>query len=265
MVKSGFIELDNLLGGGLRPGSLNILAAKPPFQTSALGFNIAANVALSPKSRRHVAILSLKLSYTDVMAHLIAAQSRMSFEKVRGAPWGEFLRVANKLNGAPLHIYASDYSLSKLIEQSQLCQSRALRATRKPLSLIVIDYVQLIQEQYVLKGRNSTPGQTNIGLALKHLARQLNVPLLAHSLLTAPPPRPPRAPLLSDIMDRGLEQAADVVAIIHPSQDMPRDPRLEAKVKIVLVKNRYGARGNMDLVYQREYALYESPASASPE
>ena len=214
LVKLGFPKLDEMLAGGLKPGSLNILAARPAMGKTALAINMAANVAATNKP---VAIFSLEMSKQEVAKRFMSASMNRPLTQIlyshRMTPDDkkEINNAVVKLSDFP--VYIDDTSdINPVTMKSKLTELAA-----KPESaprLVIVDYLQLMS----LPGNNSSRNDevTKISRLLKLLAKEFGVPIIALSQLSrGAAKRDDHTPQLSDLRDSGaIEQDADTVMFI---------------------------------------------------
>jgi replicative DNA helicase len=255
---TGYTALDNLTSG-LQPSELIILAARPSMGKTALALNVAENVVL--RQREPVAIFSLEMSKDSLLQRLISSQARFDSHKLRTgqlshADWQKITGGLAILGEAPLWI--DDSAASTVLEMS--AKARRLKKD-KGLSLIVVDYLQLI----VAHGRfgNRNEEVSHISRSLKGMAKELNVPVLVLSQLTRAPERDDRKPQLSDLRESGaIEQDADVVLFIDRPNfykaDLPEEDR--AKAEVIIAKQRNGPTGNMNFVFLGRHTRFEEAA-----
>lgn len=222
-VTTGYIELDNLLGG-LQNSDLLILAARPSMGKTSLAINMGLNAAESflaeskklgegkPKS---VAIFSLEMSSEQVAMRMLSVKTKINGSKIRlGTIKQEELALlsteTNNLNQLPVFIDdTAAISISAL-------RTRARRLKRQHnLGLIIVDYLQLLTGSGNSDNRVNEIGEISQGL--KAIAKELDVPVLALSQLSrAVEAREDKRPQLSDLRESGnIEQDADVVMFIY--------------------------------------------------
>lgn len=255
---TGFTQLDNLLAG-LQKSDLIILASRPAFGKSSLALNIARHVAVHEK--KPVGIFSLEMSKEQIVDRLIASQANLDLWKIRtgrlsreGEP-SDFDVINNALGilgEAPIFI---DDSSSPTVLQMK-AMARRLQAEHD-LSLLVIDYLQLVQPD---SHHESMVQQiTRISRALKDMARELNVPVLALSQLSrAVEQRSPPIPRLADLRDSGsLEQDSDVVMFINRPDKYDQAARPNV-AEIIVAKHRNGPIGSRELYFNDSTVSFET-------
>jgi len=255
---TGFSDLDNILAG-LQKSDLIILASRPSMGKSALAVDIARNVASHTKLP--VGIFSLEMSKDQVVDRLIAAQAGVDLWKLRTGrlssegPDNDFVRIQQALGVlAEIPIYIDDAASANILQMRAL--ARRLQAA-KGLGLIVIDYLQLMEP----RNPQSSPVQqvTEISRALKGLARELNIPVLAISQLSRSVEfRSPPRPRLSDLRESGsLEQDADVVLFIYREKEMGEIVPSNI-AEILIAKHRNGPVGAVKLFFDSERVTYRN-------
>jgi replicative DNA helicase len=261
-LSTGYHRLDTETAG-LQPSELIIIAARPSMGKTALALNLAENVALNKhiEARAPVAIFSLEMSKESLLMRLLASRARVDAHKFRtghltNADWGEITRGLNDLAESPLWI--DDSASSTVMEMG----AKARRLKRdKGLSLIIVDYLQLVSARGRFGNRNEEV--SSISRAMKGLAKELKVPVVVLSQLTRAPERDDRKPVLSDLRESGaIEQDADVVMFIHRPNfykvDAPDEERNQAE--LMIAKQRNGPTGKIDFTFLSRHTRFEEAA-----
>jgi len=256
---TGFSDLDNMLGG-LQKSDMIILASRPTLGKSSLALNIASYVGISEKIP--VGIFSLEMSRDQVVDRLIAGLSNVDLWRLRtGRLSGEgenddFSRIRQTLDvlsQAP--IYIDDTPSLNILQMRAM--ARRLQA-QKGLGLVIVDYLQLMEPTHA---RDTIVRQvTEISRALKGLARELNVPVLALSQLSrAVEQRTPQIPRLADLRESGsLEQDSDVVLFIHrEDRYRPNTPKKNI-ADIIVAKHRNGPVGRVELYFDERRITFRN-------
>ena len=257
---SGYTDLDNQTAG-LQPSELVILAARPSMGKTALALNIAENVAL--RHREPVAIFSLEMSKESLLLRMLASEARVDAHKFRTGhmnreDWVKITTGLANLGEAPLWI--DDSASSTVLEMG----AKARRLKRdKGLSLMIVDYLQLVVPSNTGRGTNRQEQVASISRSLKGLAKELKIPVLVLSQLTRAPERDERKPQLADLRESGaIEQDADVVLFIHRPNfyktDLPEEDR--AKAEVIIAKQRNGPTGNLNFVFLARHTRFEEAA-----
>jgi replicative DNA helicase len=266
-ILTGFTALDDFLGG-LQRTDLIVLAAKTSLGKTSLALNVARNTAINQKAC--IALFSLEMSRDAVVQRLLASESGVDSTKVRLWHFSEkdetkIMQASGVLSEAP--IYVDDSPMLRVAD----IRSKARRLHfERGINLVIIDYLQLIQGD----GKNETRVQeiSNITRALKTLARELNVPVLALSQLSrAIEARPSHVPQLSDLRESGsIEQDADVVIFIHREDlncsaedwskvhDIEREPYPRGIADIHIAKHRNGPLGQIKLRFLERIAKFDN-------
>jgi replicative DNA helicase len=252
-VPSGFRDVDDMLGGFQR-GNLIVIAARPAVGKSALVCNVAENVAA--KQGLPVAFFSLEMSETELAHRFIASRSRISNDKLRmgkvsSRDWPRVLRACNELESAPLWLDdSSDLSLLEL-----RAKARRLAANEGGLSLVIVDYMQLMRPEDPRINRVEQVSQISRGL--KILAGELNVPVIGLSQLSrAPEQRPDKRPMLSDLRESGqIEADSDVVMFIYRDA-IYNDEADPSEAEFIVAKHRNGRIGKVDAVFLEQYPRF---------
>ena len=257
-VPTGFMDFDHLTSG-LQPGNLIIIAARPSMGKTTLVLNIAQNVALEQK--RPVAVFSLEMPSQDIAMRMLATESRIDFGRLRIGKlsedqWRPLIDGASRLAKAPILINDN----RGLTVQSLRAEGRRLKGEHSDLALIIVDYLQLLRGTGRYHAREQEISE--ISRALKILAWELNVPIIACSQLSREiERRPDKRPQLSDLRESGaIEQDADLVAFLHRDdyyEDEDVGDRVEAY--IMIKKQRNGPTGTVILYFTKNEMRFENP------
>jgi len=258
-LSTGFLKLDEMTGG-LHEGELVILAARPSMGKTALALNIAQHVAMFPEQKQTVAVFSLEMSRESLLTRMICAGARVDQQKFRAGYLNQderrrLNRTASELVQAPLFI--DDTSGANLMDIH--AKLRRLKSEHG-LSLVVVDYLQLMSGRGRYENRNQEISTISRGLKL--LAKELRVPMLVLSQLSrAPETRPgDHRPQLSDLRESGsIEQDADLVSFIFREEVYKPDREdLRGMAELLLAKQRNGPTGRVNLVFLKEFTKFEN-------
>lgn len=244
-VKTGFIDLDNVLSG-MQKNNLIILAARPGQGKTAFMLNIAQNIGV--KDKKSVGIFSLEMSKEELVDRLLVGQAdvdawKLKTGKLSEDDFGKLSDAMGQLADAP--IFIDDTPGLSLVEM----RSKARRLQMEhDLSLLIVDYLQLIDPGKRYDSRVQEVAM--ISQALKNLARELQIPVLSASQLSrAVENRTEKKPQLADLRESGtIEQDADVVMFIYRPDAEATGPQIPAK--LLIAKHRNGATGEIDLMFQ---------------
>jgi replicative DNA helicase len=257
---TGYSQLDGLTSG-FQPSELIILAARPSVGKTALALNIAENAAL--RQGLPVAIFSLEMSKESLLMRLLASLARVDSHKFRTGhlskeDWRGMTHSLGDLSAAPLWI---DDSGSATVTEIG-AKARRLKRDRG-LSMVVIDYLQLIAARGRFSNRNEEVSSITRGL--KGLAKELKIPVLVLSQLTRAPERETRSPQLADLRESGaIEQDADVVLFIHRPNlfkkkgEVTDEERAQTELKIA--KQRNGPVDSIPFVFLGKFTRFEEAA-----
>ncbi len=268
-VITGFSSLDELLGGGLQRSDLVILAARPSLGKSTLALNMARHAASQGFS---AGLFSLEMSGEQIAVRLLASEAdidshRLRMNLLREHEEQQVLDAIGLLSDLPMFIDETPFQTVMEIRS----KSRRLQQ-ESGLDLIIVDYLQLVDT-----GRNDNRAVAlgEVSRALKGLARELDIPVLACSQLSrAVEQRPNHRPLLSDLRESGsIEQDADVVAFIHREDQYTSREEWERKfptegypeniAEIIVSKHRNGPVGTLPLYFRNDKVRFEENREAS--
>ena len=257
-VSTGYGELDKLTSG-LQPSELLILAARPSQGKTALALNMAENIAV--RAGLPVAIFSLEMSKESLLQRLVASIAQVDAHKFRTGhlgrdDWRRMTEALGEISSAPLWI--DDSGSVTVVELG----AKARRLKRdKGLSLLIVDYLQLISARGRFSNRNEEVSSITRGL--KALAKELQVPVLVLSQLTRAPERDERRPQLADLRESGaIEQDADVVMFIYRPNFFKPDalPEERDQADLLIAKQRNGPTDRIRFVFKSRQTRFEEAA-----
>ncbi|MEH2944397.1 replicative DNA helicase [Lachnospiraceae bacterium KK002] len=252
-IATGFVDLDYRMSG-LQPSDLVLIAARPSMGKTAFVLNIAQYVAFH--SNLCTAIFSLEMSKEQLVNRLFSLESRVDAQLLRSgnladADWEKLIEGAGVIGRSQLII--DDTPGISISELRSKCRKYKLE---HDLKLIIIDYLQLMSGS----GRTDSRQQeiSDISRALKGLARELNVPVIALSQLSRQvEQRPDHRPMLSDLRESGaIEQDADVVMFIYRDDYYNKDTPDKNIAEIIIAKQRNGPIGTVNLVWLPQYTKF---------
>ncbi len=263
-VPSGFVELDDMLGG-FQKSDLIIVAARPSMGKTAFAMSAARNSAMDFDVP--IAVFSLEMATTQLVTRLISAEARINAHSLRTGKFkaedgARVSRIIHRLSKAP--IYIDDTPGISILELR--AKARRLKNEKK-IGLIIIDYLQLINPSFNMDSREREI--STISRSLKGLAKELNIPVIALSQLNrAVETRTDKKPMLSDLRESGsIEQDADVVLFLYRPEvygitqftggDMNGEST-EGVAEIIIGKQRNGPIGDVRIKFMKEYARFEN-------
>jgi replicative DNA helicase len=257
-ISTGYGELDKLLSG-LQPSELIILAARPSQGKTALALNFAENIAI--RAGLPVAFCSLEMSKESLLQRLVASVAQVDGHKFRSGhlsreDWRRMTEALSTISAAPL--WVDDAGSNSVLEIG----AKARRLKRdKGLSLLVVDYLQLITARGRFNSRQEEVASISRGL--KGLAKELQIPVLVLSQLTRAPEREERGPQLSDLRESGaIEQDADVVMFIYRPNffNLNATPEERDLADILIAKQRNGPTDKVKFVFRSRLTRFEEAA-----
>ncbi|HOK39845.1 MAG TPA: replicative DNA helicase [bacterium] len=260
-IKTNYTELDKITSG-LQPSDLIIIAARPGMGKTSFGLNIAYNVAKQEreqKDKKGVAIFSLEMSDEQVVMRFISHSARLNLKRIRDGSldqheWQRLILTIDELSQIPLFIV--DRPGISILELQSI--ARRLKKEQN-IQLIVVDYLQLLEVPTKTESRQQDI--SFISRALKNLARELKIPIIALSQLNrSVENRKPPIPMLSDLRESGaIEQDADLVIFIYRDEYYYKDESQEKGIaKLLIEKHRNGPTGMIELAFLKDYASFEN-------
>ena len=273
-VKTGYTDLDNLIGG-LHPNELIILAARPGEGKTALALNIAENVAVN--SQQTVLFVSLEMAKIELAVRVICSRAKLDGNRVRNSArflhkdeLNRFREACDMLAAAPMYI---DDTPSRTVMEIAAVARRLKR--QQDLRLLVIDYIGLITPENPAEPRQEQVSK--FARHLKLLSRELKIPILCLAQLNrqADSGRKDERPRLSQLRESGaIEQDADVVLFIYRKEanmaqkqaedagddDSHHSAELSSMVELIVAKQRNGPTGHFELPFHRAWSRFGNPA-----
>lgn len=259
-LKTGFYCLDNIITG-LRPGTMNIIAAQPGVGKTALAVNMLTNIVTSNECTGPVVFFSLEMTSEMLLWRVLSQLTEVPVKKLQN---NEITKSdEDKLTKAfskhlenfqkKFYIDESGYMKPALIRQR--CRRIADRAG-VGISCIVIDHVQIMngdKNNY----NNDVSKYAEISRSLKIISKEFNCPVIVLSQLSRKiDDRKDHEPKNSDLKETsGLEQDADLIVFIQRDMSDPDSCRAQLKI----TKNRHGALGTVELYYNKECTLFKNP------
>ena len=252
-IASGYELLDQMTSG-FQKGDLVILAARPSMGKTALALNIGSHAAANGLN---VGVFSLEMGGEQLTLRLLSAESNIAHHNIRNATitsdeWVELINAASRLSERKLFIDDT----AGLDIMALRAKARKLKA-QHGIDFLIIDYLQMLHS--TKKHENRHQEVSEISRALKALAKELQVPILALSQLSrAVDSRMDKRPMLSDLRESGaIEQDADVIMFLY--RDIVYNPDTEnpALAELIVGKQRNGPTGMVQLQFLRELTKFE--------
>jgi replicative DNA helicase len=258
-VPTGFADLDRMTSG-FQPGDLVVVAGRPSMGKTALALNIGESVALN--TGMPVAVFSMEMGASQLAMRLIGSVGRLDQHKLRTGrlqpdDWDKLSSALGRLNEAPILI--DETPALNAIE----VRSRARRLMKQygKLGLVIVDYLQLMQAS--TQGENRATEISEISRAMKSLAKELQVPVVALSQLNRSlEQRPNKRPVMSDLRESGaIEQDADVILFIYRDEVYNAETQDKGVAEIIISKQRNGPIGTVFLTFLGEFTRFENRAA----
>ncbi|HOA40802.1 MAG TPA: DnaB-like helicase C-terminal domain-containing protein [Halanaerobiales bacterium] len=269
-LQTGFISLDNLIGG-FKKGHLNVIAASTSMGKSAFAINIAKNVL---KRKVPVAIISLEMDAQEIVDRMIVQEAGVNAWKFSQGETSEeeekkILKALDNLHELPLMI-SDERGLNVAQIRARL---RKFRAQMGELGLVIIDYLQMIQlPEDQLHNTAKAVGQ--IVLQLRNLAAELETPIILVSQISRSfTSRQDKRPVLSDLRDSGnIEEIADGVIFLYrhahtsaAAREQAIEEGTERDTEVIVAKQRTGQTGSVKLYFENEYVRFVDPENLAIE
>lgn len=260
-LSTGFPDLDKRSSGGLHPGQLIILAARPAMGKTALAMQIALHFALNDIPSL---VCSQEMPESDLMNRIVALHARVELNRVidtrtmHDDDWDRLVAASGALSDAPLAIDEQP-SLNIMAVRNKV---RRVRREYGRVGLLVVDYLQLMVGDGSEQNRNGEIEKISRGL--KQLAKEEGMPVLALSQLNREvEKRPNKRPMASDLRDSGaIEQDADVIWTLYRDEVYHQEPASSpffGYAELGIQKNRQGAAGGfVGLAYRGALTRFES-------
>ncbi len=243
-IPTGFSSIDNLLIG-MGAGDMVLVGARPGVGKTSFTMNIATKA--SKVIGKTVCVFSLEMSAEQLVMRMISSEARVNNTvfrsgKLQPDDWQQVAYAVNSLSEC-------DVLIDDTPGMSVTMMKSRLRRV-KNLGLVVIDYLQLMQEETRTDNRAQAVGEISRGIKL--MAKEFGVPVLTCAQLNrAVESRKEGVPQLSDLRDSGsIEQDADSVMFLHKNENEPQ------KVQVIVAKNRHGATGTAELGWTPEFTSF---------
>jgi len=254
-VATGFDDFDNMTAG-LQKADLVIVAGRPSMGKTAFAVNVAEHAAI--RDKLSVAVFSMEMPGEQLAMRMMSSLGRIDQHKVRtgrleDSDWPRLTSAVEILKDARLFI-----DDTPALTPAEL-RSRCRRIAREhELDMIIVDYLQLMQVPGTKENRATEISE--ISRALKAMAKELNVPVVALSQLNRSlEQRPNKRPVMSDLRESGaIEQDADVIVFIYRDEVYDEDSPDKGTAEIIIGKQRNGPIGMVRLAFLGQYTRFEN-------
>lgn len=256
---TGLADLDEMTSG-LQPSDLIIVAGRPSMGKTTLVMNMAEHAAI--KSGNPVLVFSMEMPADSLAMRMMSSLGRIDQHRIRTGKlddddWPRITSAVHMLSEAPLYI-----DDTPALSPAELrARARRLAKEQGQLSLIVVDYLQLMQVPG-FKADNRTAEISEISRSLKALAKELNVPVIALSQLNRSlEQRHDKRPVMSDLRESGaIEQDADLICFIYRDEVYNEDSPDKGVAEIIVAKQRNGPIGKVRVAFLGKYTRFEDLA-----
>lgn len=259
-IPTGFYDFDKITSG-FHPYQMIVIAARPGMGKTAFALNIATNIAI--KAKKSVAIFNMEMGAEQLASRMLSSVGQIEGSKLKTGnlehnDWKKVNEAISRLSNTRLFI--DDAAGQTVADIRAKC--RRLKNSPSGLDIVIIDYITLIQSA----GKGSTNGQnrqqevSDISRALKTMAMELEVPVIALSQLSRGIEQRKDKPQLSDLRESGaIEQDADMVAFIHcTEEEKVKEDRL---TELVIRKHRNGPLKDIPLIFQTATSTFVNVAN----
>ncbi|MFI9119041.1 replicative DNA helicase [Streptomyces bikiniensis] len=259
-IPTGFTDLDALTGG-LMPGHLVVVAARPAMGKSTLVMDFLRSTCI--KQGMPGVLFSLQSGRNETAMRILSAEARVALHRMRGGTmedqdWQRLAARMPDVAAAPLYI--QDAGSATLLDLRAQC--RRLHR-RDGIRLVVVDSLQSLE--YGTRRFGSRYEEVSeIARGLKTLARELDIPVIAVSDLTrGPEQRTDKKPVISDLRDSGtLEELADLVILLHREDAYDRLSPRAGEADLIVAKQRQGPTATITTAFQGHYSRFVDMAQS---
>jgi replicative DNA helicase len=255
---TGYADLDEQLAG-LQPSNLIVVGARPAMGKTAFALGMVAHAGI--KLNKPVLLFSLEMSHLELTQRLLSSEAkvdatRMRTGKLHEADWSKIGNAISRMSEAPIFIDDNP----NLTVMDIRARARRLKS-REGLSLVVVDYLQLMTGRHGAENRQVEVSEISRGL--KILARELEVPVVALSQLSRGlEQRQDKRPMLADLRESGsIEQDSDVVLFLYRDEIYsPDSTENQGRAEVITAKHRNGPTGVTHLAFIGNQARFDNMA-----
>ena len=258
-IPSGFIDLDYKLSG-FQPSDFILIAARPSMGKTAFVLNVVDYVSV--RKNLPCMVFSLEMSKEQLVNRMLSMESNVDAQKLRtgtltDADWDAVVEGVGVIGNSKLII--DDTPGISITELRSKCRKMKLEYG---LSLVIIDYLQLMSGSKKGGSDNRQQEISEISRSLKAIARELHAPVIALSQLSrACETRTDHRPMLSDLRESGaIEQDADVVVVLYRDDYYNKDTEHPNEAEVIIAKQRNGPIGTVNLIWKPEYTKFVNAA-----
>ncbi|MEU0831257.1 replicative DNA helicase [Streptomyces sp. NPDC005969] len=257
-VPTGFVDLDAMFTGGLAPGQMVVVAARPAIGKSTLGLGLARAAAI--RYELPVLVESLEMGEDELGNNILAAEARIPLHHIKqgivdDAGVARAARAMDRITKAPL--YLSDETELSL----PMLRGKVRHLVRTAgLRMVVIDYIQLMQAP---KAENRQAEVAKLSRGLKLMAKEFGITVVVLAQLNrGPEQRTDKRPMVSDLRESGaIEQDADIVILLHREDAYDKESARAGEADFIIGKHRGGPTGTVTTAAQLHYAQFVDMAA----
>lgn len=263
-IPTGFYDLDKITSG-FHPYQMIVIAARPGMGKTAFALNMATNIAIN--SKKSVAIFNMEMGAEQLATRMLSSVGQIEGSKLKTGnlehnDWKKVNEAISRLSDTRLFI--DDNAGQTVADIRAKC--RRLKNSPSGLDIVIIDYLTLISSagKSSVSGQNRQQEVSDISRALKTMAMELEIPVIALSQLSRGIEQRKDKPVLSDLRESGaIEQDADMVAFIHCSEEEKvKEDRL---TELVIRKHRNGPLKDIPLIFQTSTSTFVNVANTEIE
>ena len=254
-IPTGFTDLDYRTSG-MQPSDFILIAARPSMGKTAFVLNVVHHVAV--KKKLPCMIFSLEMSKEQLVNRMLSMESKVDSQTLRtgtlsDSDWDKVVEGIGVISNSTLMI--DDTPGISITELRSKCRKMKLEYG---LSLVIIDYLQLMSGSGTKSGENRQQEISEISRSLKALARELNAPVVALSQLSrACETRTDHRPMLSDLRESGaIEQDADIVMFLYRDDYYNKESEKKDIAEVIIAKQRGGSTGTVELLWMGNYTKF---------
>lgn len=269
-IETRFPEFDNLTSG-LQNGDLIIVAGRPSMGKTTLGMNLIENACVLQE--HYGAVFSMEMPEDQLMNRMISSMGKIPSERIKTGQlmtqdWPKLNQAVQQISNANLYFNdKSNLTINQLRGYARKMDRQARKTQEKNnepirgLEIVMVDYLQLMNSDK----ENRTQEISDISRGLKHLAKELNCPVIALSQLNRSlENRANKRPMMSDLRESGaIEQDADLIVFVYRDEVYNKETEDKGKAEVILAKHRNGALGTTVLGFEGEYTRFDN-VSTSP-
>jgi replicative DNA helicase len=259
-IPTGWYDLDAILCGGLQRDQYYIVAGRPAMGKTGLGVGAAYNIV--SMTGMPAVIFSLEMSKKQLISRLVSMTARiegifLQSGRIYNSQWDKLSKAIGIISEMPIFISDSTSRIDFLTMRSNL---RKLQAQHGQLGVVVVDYLQLLEDK--------APGQTQaqrlgyVSRQLASMSKEFNVPVIALAQLNRDvDDRQNKRPMMSDIKGSGdIEQDADVILTLYRDEYYSPDTTERGIAEVGIIKNRHGATGTVKLLFDPQFTEFKNLA-----